>query len=339
MTAIQNSLFLIPYFFAALAVAGGYLGGASTFLGLAGIFILHPILDNLVLKNSEVSSKAPSQKLTLMVLLLIFPFLVLFGFLGIIFSLKSSNLELLGLILSFGTIMGFMGITTAHELIHHKDKRMRLIGNLLLSLVNFTHYSVEHVFAHHKNVATPEDPATAKKNEWIYTYFFRSYFLGFKEAFLIERKRLQNSKRMFFNNRVIIWLLVQLTWDFFIYLIFGERAVIFWIGQSAMAILLLQTADYIEHYGLVRRKNTDGAYEPAKAQHSWDSYKALTNYSLINLGYHSYHHLKPTLPFTELKRTEESQKLPYGYSAMALLALVPPLYFKIMNPRLPQEYQ
>ncbi|XGC79515.1 alkane 1-monooxygenase [Bdellovibrio bacteriovorus] len=293
----------------------------------------------MLLKKLEVSSGTLSPKMSLLVLLLILPFLVLFGFLGVIFSIKSSNLELLGLVLSFGTIMGFMGITTAHELIHHKDKRMRFIGNLLLSLVNFTHYSVEHVFAHHRNVATPEDPATARKNEWIYTYFFRSYFGGLKEAFLLERKRLRNSGQMFLKNRVAIWMSIQFIGDFFIYIIFGERALIFWLGQSAMAILLLQTADYIEHYGLVRRKNADGQYEPAKPQHSWDSYQAMTNYSLINLGYHSHHHLKPALPFTELQKTAESRKLPYGYSAMALLALVPPLYFKIMNPRLPQEYQ
>ncbi|UOF01829.1 alkane 1-monooxygenase [Bdellovibrio reynosensis] len=339
MSAIQNAFYFIPYAFATLAVAGGFLGGLYTFLGFIGIFIIHPLLDNFLFKKYEVNDKRPSQKLALLILLSTFPFLVLFGFLGVIFSLKASNIELMGLILSFGTIMGFMGITTAHELIHHKDKRLRLTGNLLLSLVNFTHYSVEHVFAHHKNVATPEDPATARKNEWIYTYFVRSYFMGLKEAFLLERKRLKSLRQFFLKNRVIAGMAAQTAGDFLIYLIFGERALLFWLGQSLVAILLLQTADYIEHYGLVRKRNANGLYEPAKACHSWDSYQGLTNYSLINLGYHSYHHLKPGIPFTELHKTEQSQKLPHGYSAMALLAFIPPIYFKIMNPRLPQEYQ
>nr|WP_295900512.1 alkane 1-monooxygenase [uncultured Bdellovibrio sp.] len=332
------SRYSLPYFFAVLAVIGAALGGPWTFLGAAGVFVFHPLIDNLLLKNKKVPDQRPASLWSLVLLISALPFLCVFGFVGILSSLKASSYELVGLMLSFGTIMGLLGINTAHELVHRKEKELQQLGFGLLSLVNFSHYGVEHVFGHHKNVGTLEDPATARRNEWIYFYFVRSYFKGLWESFFIEHRRLrQKGFWHVFKNRIVGWGLLQIFITLSIYALYGTQALFFWIGQSLVAILLLQTVDYIEHYGLVRRKNSDGLYEGVKAKHSWDSYQAFTNYALINLGYHSHHHLKATLPFTELHEQDEAMKLPYGYSVMALMAFVPPLYFTVMNPRLPQE--
>lgn len=330
-------LYLTPYLFLILAMTGAFLGNGFAFLGILGVFVLHPLLDNLLFKKLKRNSQVPSLQKATFVLLLPLPVLCIFSFVGIIHSLQASSLELIGMIVSFGAIHGLLGITTAHELIHHKNPSMRFAGNVLLALVNFSHYSVSHVFVHHKNVGTPLDPATAKKNEWIYPYFMRSFLLGYIEALKSEEKRLKNSYLSIFKNRVLRGTAAQLILNYGVYLVFGKTALIFWLGQSAVAIVLLKTADYIEHYGLIRKKSAEGIYESVKAEHSWDSYLAFTNYTLINLGYHSHHHLKPTLAFTELQVTEKSQRLPYGYSAMALLALVPPLFFRVMNGRLPQS--
>ncbi|WP_374073390.1 alkane 1-monooxygenase [Bdellovibrio bacteriovorus] len=332
------SRYSLPYFFAALALLGAALGGPWTYLGAAGVFVLHPLIDNLLLKDQRTPAIRPSSPWSLALLISALPFLSIFAFVGILRSLNAETYELVGLILSFGTILGLLGISTAHELVHRKERELRELGFGLLSLVNFSHYGVEHVFGHHKNVGTLQDPATARKNEWIYTYFFRSYFKGLWEAFFIEHRRLR-TKGFFqpLKNRVVWWGLLQTLMTLCVYALYGEKALCFWIGQSLVAILLLQTVDYIEHYGLLRKKNSDGQPEGVKAQHSWDNYQALTNYALINLGFHSHHHLKVALPFTDLQEQKDAPQMPYGYSAMALMALVPPLYFRVMNPRLPPE--
>lgn len=330
------SRYSLPYLFAALTLLGAALGGPWTYLGAGGIFILHPLADNLLAKNKKPPANRPNSLWSLVLLVSALPFLCIFSFAGILHSLKATPLELLGLVLSFGTIMGVLGINTAHELVHRKEKQLRELGFGLLTLVNFTHYGVEHVFGHHKNVGTLEDPATARKNEWIYTYFVRSYFKGLWEAFFIEHRRLRTKGFLQpLKNRIVWWGFLQTLITLSIFALYGTQALYFWIGQSVIAILLLQTVDYIEHYGLFRRINSYGQPEGVKAQHSWDNYQALTNYTLINLGYHSHHHLKATLPFTELQEQSDAMKMPYGYSVMALMAFVPPLYFRVMNPRLP----
>lgn len=338
MTSLRFYLcFTLSYSLAALALLGAALGSYWVFLGCASVFVLHPLLDNLVLKNWRLPEQRPESVLSLAVLIFALPFLCVFAFVGIIHATTAATLELVGLIISFGTIMGVLGINTAHELVHRKEKSLQNIGFALLSLVNFSHYGIEHVFGHHKNVGTPLDPATAKKNEWIYSYFVRSYFLGLVDAFTIEHKRLR-SKGFWqpLKSRVLLWGLFQLFINFCVYALFGKTALLFWLGQSALAILLLQTVDYIEHYGLLRKAKEGGGYEGVKAQHSWDCYQALSNYTLINLGFHAHHHLKATLPFYQLTEQEKAPQMPYGYSAMALMALVPPVYFRVMNPRIPQ---
>ncbi|HEY1080022.1 MAG TPA: alkane 1-monooxygenase [Bdellovibrio sp.] len=338
MTSLRFYLcFTLSYALAALTLLGAALGSAWVFLGAASVFVLHPLLDNLILKSWRLPETRPESNVSLAILIFALPFLCVFGFVGIIHATTATTLELVGLIISFGTILGVLGINTAHELVHRKEKSLQNIGFALLSLANFSHYGIEHVFGHHKNVGTPLDPATAKKNEWIYTYFLRSYFWGFVDALKLEHKRLR-SKGFWhpLKSRVLLWGAFQLFINFCIYALFGKNALLFWLGQSFVAVLLLQTVDYIEHYGLLRKEKEGGGYEGVKAEHSWDCYQALSNYTLINLGFHAHHHLKATVPFYQLTEQEKAPQMPYGYSAMALMALVPPVYFRVMNPRIPQ---
>ncbi|CAE80032.1 alkane 1-monooxygenase [Bdellovibrio bacteriovorus] len=326
------SRYSLAYLFALLALLGAALGGAWTFLGVIGLFVIHPIWDH-ILRTKHIPEVRPKSRLPEALLIFALPFMSVFLFTGVIHSLDATALELTGLILSFGAITGVLAINTAHELAHRREKTMRGLGVGLLLLANFAHYAIEHVYGHHKNVATPEDPATARKNEWIYTYHFRSFFGGLWDAFKLENKRLNNKPLWHrVRHRIVWYLLLQVLMCLAVFGLYGNAALVFWLGQGVVGVLLLQTADYIEHYGLVRTKKEDGFYEGTKAPHSWDSYQAVTNYTLINLGYHSHHHLKATLPFTELQEQPGALKLPHGYSAMALLAFASPLYFKKMNP-------
>lgn len=323
------------YFFACLTFLGGLVGGYWSFLGLGIIFVLHPLMDNLIQRNINIPPFRLRSKWSVAPLVFALPFLCLFSFGGLLLAMQANQLEMLGLVLSFGTILGVLGINTAHELVHRREGWLRNLGMGILTLVNFTHWETEHVYGHHKKVATPDDSATARKNEWIYIYYFRSYFGGLMSSIRIENQRLKNKKS--FNpwqNRIYWFGLLQLLITIFVYVISGSAGLLFWIGQSLMAIFLLQTVDYIEHYGLLRQKNEMGVYEPVKTNHSWDSYKAWTNYTLFNLGFHSHHHHKAALPYTELQAQPTAMHLPLGYSAMALLALVPPLFFMLMNPKL-----
>lgn len=323
------------YFFALLAILGVYWGDGWTFLGIGGIFVLHPILDNLIQKRMSSMPINPPRQISLAIIVFTLPFLTLMAFYGLQFSQKASSLELWGLIISFGGIFGALGITTAHELVHRKEKGVRALGIGILLLVNFAHWEVEHVFGHHKNVATDRDPASARKNEWIYPYLLRSFWGGFAHSFLIEHRRLQKKSLWAPLKNRVLWLsLLQYLVTWAVYEIYGLQAFLYWLGQSLVAIFLLQTIDYIEHYGLRRQKLENGDYESVKTIHSWDCYQTWTNGSLLNLGFHSHHHMKASLPYENLQKQDESLRMPLGYSAMALLALVPPLYFKIMNPRL-----
>lgn len=331
------SRYSLAYFFAALALAGAALGGAWTFLGVAGLFLLHPLWDYLC-RNRTANVPRPKSLWSEALLISALPFMSVFLFTGLIHSLSATPLELLGLILSFGGITGTLAINMAHELVHRREKPLRGLGVGLLLLANFSHYAIEHVYGHHKNVATPDDPATARKNEWIYTYHFRSFWGGLWDAFKFENKRL--SKKPLWQkirHRIFWYLTLQVLICLSVWGLYGHAALIFWMGQAVVGVLLLQTADYIEHYGLMRIKKDDGFYEGTKAHHSWDCYQPITNYTLINLGYHSHHHLKATLPFPELQEQTGALRMPYGYSSMAIMAFMPPLYFKIMNPLISQR--
>ncbi|UXR63370.1 alkane 1-monooxygenase [Bdellovibrio bacteriovorus] len=332
------SRYSLSYLMALGSLLGASLGGVWTYLGVVLIFVLHPLIDNWQGPATHNPENRPPSKWADVLVISALPFMCVFLFVGVFHAMTASPFELIGLILSFGAYSGALGINTAHELIHRREKQMRGLGVGLLLLSNFGHYAIEHVFGHHKNVATPLDPASARKNEWIYTYHTRSFFGGLYGSFAFEYKRLRNKGWwQILKHRVFWYVVIQILLTFTVYALYGKIALIFWLGQSAVGILLLQTADYIEHYGLQREPRENGLYEGFKATHSWDSYHRWTNYSLINLGYHAHHHLKATLHFPELQQQDQAPRLPYGYSAMALLAFIPPVFFKVMNPLLPRN--
>lgn len=233
--------------------------------------------------------------------------------------------QALGLTLSVGLITGAQGITIAHELGHKRSRLERFLARVLLLTVSYGHFTVEHNRGHHVRVATPEDPASARFGESFWAFLPRTLWGSLRHAWELDRAE------VFVSAAVSVLIAIALG------AAFGPLAIAFFIGQSAMAVTLLEGVNYIEHYGLQRKRLPDGRYERMGEAHAWDSYEWLTNCFLFHLQRHADHHLEPSRPYAALQPRAGSPKLPTGYAGMLPLALLPPLWFKVMNPRLPQS--
>jgi alkane 1-monooxygenase len=233
--------------------------------------------------------------------------------------------QALGLALSVGVVTGAQGITIAHELGHGRSLLDRLLAQLLLVTVCYGHFYLEHNRGHHARVATPEDPASARLGESFWAFLPRTLAGSYLHAWSMPRSR----------GRMLAYTLLPFAIAAALGAAFGPLGALFFFVQSAMAVLLLEAVNYVEHYGLRRARLPDGRYERASERHAWDADQALTNIFLIHLQRHADHHLNPTRPYQSLQHRPHTPKLPAGYAAMVPLALVPPLWFAIMNPRVP----
>lgn len=245
------------------------------------------------------------------------------------------SIEFWGRIASFGLLCGVIGINVAHELGHRTKSYERVLAKLLLFTSLYAHFFVEHNFGHHKNVATDDDPASAKYNESLYAFWLRSIFFSYLSAWHIENTRVKRAKaNPVFGNEMVRFTLIQLG------LIVAVGFYAGWVGAMAFVIaafiggLLLETVNYIEHYGLRRQKISDKRYEDVAPRHSWNSNHIVGRILLFELTRHSDHHAFPNKKYQLLDNHDENPQLPAGYPGMMLLATVPPLWFWVMNPRI-----
>jgi len=248
-----------------------------------------------------------------------------------------SGLEKVVLFFGVGQISGAVGIVYAHELIHQKNKTERWLGDILLGMVMYGHFRSEHLLVHHRYVATPRDPVTARYNENFHRYFPRVLHQCWRSAFAAERARLARNGLPWSDARNPFWRYWGLQAGFLLLaMIIGG-----WVGlglflyQGAVAIWYLELTNYVEHYGLTRKHLGDGKYEHTRPHHSWNAAHKASNWLLINLQRHSDHHYKPERRFPLLQNYTEAEapQLPYGYPVMVAAALIPPLWRRMMNPR------
>lgn len=238
-----------------------------------------------------------------------------------------------------GSVTGGIGITVAHELGHRASRLDRALSRLLLVSVGYGHFYVEHNRGHHARVATAGDPASAPRGLDVYRFMLRSVIGGFLHAWRLEAMRLQLQGRSSLHpsNWVLtgtaIWLmlLAVLGWTA------GSTAVAFVFGQAVWAVGLLEVVNYIEHYGLRRAVLANGRTEPVAPHHSWNADFAVSNWLLFNLQLHSDHHAHVDRPFETLRSMPRAPQLPAGYPTMVLAALLPPLWFALMDRRLPPQ--
>ena len=243
--------------------------------------------------------------------------------------------EQVGAALSMGVTAGAIGITFAHELVHRSRPFERALGEILLASVSYTHFAIEHVHGHHRQVGTPHDPATARLGQSFYRFLPRTLVGSVCSAWRLEVERLARRGRGAFSpgNRMLRYALTQAVIYGVVWRVYGAAGVAIFAGQAVVAFSLLEVINYIEHYGLMRKEIAPGIYERIQPQHSWDSSYRLSNWMLINLARHSDHHCVAAKRYQSLELAPQAPQLPAGYGAMFLLALCPPLWFRVMDPR------
>jgi alkane 1-monooxygenase len=242
--------------------------------------------------------------------------------------------QLLVFALAVGSVTGGMGITIAHELGHRSSRLDRMIARALLVSVAYGHFFVEHVRGHHVRVATPDDPATAPRGMSVYRFIPRSVIGGFRHAWRLERMRLGRRGRSAWHpsNWVLSGSVLSAGLLALAGMVAGPQGALLFGVQAVWAFVLLEIINYVEHYGLLRRR-VDGHYEPVREEHSWNADFAVSNWILFNLQLHSDHHARMNKPFEQLRTVPDAPQLPAGYPTMVLLALLPPLWFAVMDSR------
>ena len=320
--------------------------GMFTYSAPIYAFIIIPLLE-LSLKDFNTHySDAQKEKRSnniLFDLLLYFNIPFVFGILGYGFYILNNkvllNYETIGIILSLGILLATNAINVAHELGHRTSQSERILSKLLLLPCLYMHFYLEHNFGHHKNVATPEDPATSKLNQSVYHFWITSVFNQYLNAWRIQIRLLKKENKGFlsFKNDMMWYTLFQTAYLVIWATTFGTMGLFFAIIVGILSFVFLETINYIEHYGLVRKKLPSGRYERVQTHHSWNSNHIIGRIVLYELTRHSDHHFKASKKYQILENKKESPQLPFGYPTSILLSLVPPLWFWIMNSRIPDN--
>lgn len=242
---------------------------------------------------------------------------------------------LIGLAIVAGMTSG-LAINTGHELGHKNSRIEKLLAKLVLAVPAYGHFTIDHNLGHHRNVSTPGDPASARMGESIYKFAVREIPGALKDAWMIERDRLQRRERSFWhpNNQILqsYYLTALLNIALIVWL--GWVMVPFLLLHHASAYWQLTSANYIEHYGLLREQDENGKYERCEPRHSWNSNHVFSNLVLFHLERHSDHHANPLRRYQALRHFDDAPQLPNGYFGVYLMAYVPVLWFQVMDKRL-----
>ncbi|MBS9534876.1 alkane 1-monooxygenase [Mycobacterium sp. M1] len=245
----------------------------------------------------------------------------------------------IGLALSVG-VLGGVGINTAHELGHKRDGLERWLSKITLAQSCYGHFYVEHNRGHHVRVATPEDPASSKFGETFWEFLPRTVLGSLRSAWQLEAARLDRlgKKSWRLSNDVLnAWGMSVVLWGVLL-AVFGPALIPFVVIQAVYGFSLLESVNYIEHYGLLRKTKANGRYERCTPEHSWNSDHLVTNLFLYHLQRHSDHHANPTRRYQTLRSMEEAPNLPSGYASLIGLTYFPPLWRKVMDHRVLAHY-
>lgn len=244
-----------------------------------------------------------------------------------------------GLAVTVGLVSG-IGINAAHELGHRTEKNERWLAKVALAPSCYGHFYVEHNRGHHVRVATPRDPASARFGESLWEFLPRSIVGGLRSALRLEANRLSRKRRGWWtiHNEILQgWGMSVLLFGTLV-AVFGTAIAPYLLIQAVVGFTMLETANYIEHYGLLRRQLPNGRYERCKPIHSWNSDRLITNVFLFHLQRHSDHHANPSRRYQTLRSFDEAPQLPAGYATMVILAMIPPLWRRVMDHRVLDHY-
>lgn len=335
--------YLIPFIFFAGAIRSFHSQGWEVWIPMIIAWMLIPLLE-LLLKPNPANMSAAEEEMAkknniydwLLYLVVLMQFTSLYFFLH---GLKNDILpwyDIAGRIAVMGLLCGTFGINVGHELGHRVNKFEQALAKALLLTSLYMHFFTEHNKGHHKRVATPDDPSSARYGEPVYTFYFRTIIFSYLSAWHIaaDEAKKKGKPVLSLQNEMIQFHFIQLAFLGVIYFFFGGWVTLYFIAAALMGILLLETVNYIEHYGLQRRALGDGRYERAMPEHSWNSDHVLGRIFLFELSRHSDHHYMASRKYQVLRHHDDAPQMPTGYPGMMLLSLFPPAWFYIMNTRI-----
>ena len=321
--------------------------GAFWFIGPALVFVVFPLLDMAIGMDStnppdSVLKFLEQDRYYRWCTYLFIPI----QYAGLIFAcwLWSSGdlnaIESIGLALTMG-VVGGIAINTAHELGHKRASSEKWLSRVALAQTGYGHFFIEHNRGHHVKVATPEDPASSRLGEGFWAFLPRTVLGSLRSAWGIEAARLDRLEERNFSRHNDILTAWAMTIVLFAGLgvVFGPAVLPYLLLQAVIGFSLLEVVNYLEHYGLLRQKREDGRYERCLPEHSWNSNNVASNVLLYHLQRHSDHHANPTRRYQALRHVEEAPQLPTGYAGMIVLAWFPPLWRRVMDPRLLEHYE
>lgn len=333
--------YFMAYMIPGSAALGIYLGGLWSWWTLFVVYVLIPIADQLGgldTRNPDSSALAQRGRSRLADGALYLALPVQVGLVIYLLQAMQTGAPVwvkVGWVLSVGLSAGGLGIVVAHELVHRRQRFEYWLGKLLLMTVLYMHFAIEHVRGHHARVATDDDPASARLGQSVYGFVIDSVWRQWPSAWRLEVERLQKKSLPVWSvhNEMLGMVVVQALWLVAMGLLFGITGVAIAVLVALIAIALLEVVNYVEHYGLRRRLDASGRLEPVRAHHSWNSDHRVSRVLLFELPRHTDHHMNGSRPYQTLHSVPGAPQLPAGYPAMVLLALLPPLWFRVMNPQ------
>jgi alkane 1-monooxygenase len=343
MTVLRAFRYLLVLIFPVVAYLSFKAGGWWYFSVIVLSFGIVPALELVFPPDDKNLTEMEEERIknhwlfdAVIYLVIPFHFVFVFYFLQLLSSENLELYEMVGITGSIGIFCGAFGINMAHELGHRSEKIHQIVANLLLMTSLNAHFYVQHNRGHHRYVSTPKDPETAHMNESVYTFWIRSIVTGYIHAWRIETDELKKKGKSFFSlqNGMLIYQILQVLLLISIYSYFGWIALIGFMIAALIGIIMLATINYIEHYGLMRKEVEHGRYERVQPHHSWNSNHLIGRMILFELSRHSDHHYKASRKYQILKHHHQSPQMPTGYPGMMLLSFLPPLWFKMMNPKI-----
>ncbi|MDA8591459.1 alkane 1-monooxygenase [Flavobacteriaceae bacterium] len=340
----------LKYLFAYTVPISAYISfvsyGLGTYSAVIYAFVVLPFLDLLTGQDSNNFSKDEAlnkKNKWIFDLMLYLNVPIVFGLLFLAFSKIQTNdyaiYELIGMGLSAGILLATNAINVAHELGHRKPYFERFMSKLLYMPCLYMHFYIEHNFGHHLHVATAEDGATAKYNQTVYSFWITSVSKQYLDAWKRQIHLLKTNNSLFITikNDMLWYHFIQPLYLFMVYYFFSFEVVMFAFAIGVISFLFLESINYIEHYGLKRFKTPSGRYERVQPHHSWNSNFNVGRIVLYELTRHSDHHYMASKKYQILNSYKQSPTLPLGYPASLLLSFIPPLWFKIINPLVPDQ--
>ena len=341
---MKDLKYLLAYLTPLCFFTGLYFLGPLSWLTIVFAFGMVPIIDQLGtistenLETPEVEDKLKDRFFDwLLYLNLPLVYLSVAGTIYVLSTQGLSTYEVAGIIVSLGSLLSAMGINVGHELGHRDNKIEQGLSKLLYLPSHYIHFFIEHNKGHHKNVATPLDPATSRKGQSLYAFWFQSVVGGYKGAWNIENSRLRQTGRPLFawDNQMVRFTVYQLSYWLIILLVSSPWITSLLMVAGVLSFLQLETINYVEHYGLQRKMLPSGRYERVQAHHSWNANYPFGRILLYELTRHSDHHFIANKKYQILDHHANAPELPYGYPASMIASMVPPLWYTIMDDRVP----